>query len=162
MTRQKARDPERRMGIYKHLNAVPSRERLGSYAERYDGWNVWADFHESRSNEFDSTGYERTFTKTERSWKAHMCERGRHHALARPDDVETWCADLAVSRAIRTVYSQYWVRLEEFYTWLQFHAAHPHRYHPVWMAAATGETAGRIWATKLDECDTVTGGEGDA
>jgi hypothetical protein len=30
------------------------------------------------------------------------------------------------------------------------------------MAAATGETAGRIWATKLGECDTTTGGEGDA
>ncbi|WP_157573611.1 hypothetical protein [Haloplanus natans] len=162
MTRQKARDPDRRMGIYTRLSDVPPRHRLSTYAERYDGWDVWTDFRESRSNAFDSTGYEQTFTKTARSWKAHMRERERHHALARPDDVETWCTNLAASRTTRTVYTQYWVRLEEFYTWLQFHADHPHRYHPVWMAAATTETAGRIWETKVGRCDTTTGSDGDA
>ena len=149
------------MGIYKRLDDVPEEDRLTSYAEHYDGWDVWAVFHASRSNDFDSQGYEQTFTKTERSWKAHMRERGRHHALARPDDVETWCTGLATSRTIRTVYSQYWVRLEEFYTWLQFHTAHPHCYQPVLMAAATGETAGRIWDTKLGRLNATTGGGDD-
>jgi hypothetical protein len=150
------------MGIYKRHTDVPERDRLASYAERYDGWDVWTDFRESRSNDFDSDGYQQTFTKTERAWKTHMRERGRHHALAHPDDVETWCADLAASRTIRTVYSQYWVRLEEFYTWLQFHADHPHRYHPVWMAATAGDTAGRIWETKLGRLDTTTRSGSDA
>jgi hypothetical protein len=149
-------------GCQKRLSDVPPGDRFATYAERYDGWDVWADFRASRSNEFDSQGYERTFTKTARSWKAHLRERGRHHALAQPADVETWCAALAASRTRRTVYSQYWVRLEEFYTWLRFHADHPHRYQPVLMAAATTDTAGRIWETKLGRLDTTGGGETDA
>ncbi len=150
------------MGIYKHHAAVPDHDRLASYAERYDGRDVWTAFYESRSSEFDSAGYEQTFTKTERSWKAHMREQGRHHALARPEDVEAWCTSLAASRTLRTVYSQYWVRLEEFYTWLQFHAEHPHRYQPVWMAAARGGTAGQVWDTKMGRCDTTQGRDADA
>jgi hypothetical protein len=75
--------------------------------------------------------------------------------------VETWCADLGASRTLRTVYSQYWVRLEEFYSWLYYHVEHPHQYQPVLMAAATRQTAGRIWQTKLGRLDTKRGSAED-
>jgi hypothetical protein len=149
MTRQKASDPDRRMGIYNRLEDVPDAKRLGQYADRYDGQDTWATFRASQSNAFSSDHYANTVRKTERTWKTHMTDRGRHHALARPDDVATWCRDLATDRTRGTVYTQYWVRLEEFYTWLQFHTAHPHQYHPVLMAAATCATPQQIWAQKM-------------
>lgn len=149
MTTQKSPDVTDRMGVYKRFAEVPAHDRFATSATAYDGEDVWATFVATRADEFDSTRYHATFRKTEGTWKAHMADRGRHHALATPEDVETWCATLAETRTIATVYTEYWVRLEEFYSWLQWHTDHPHVYHPLYMAAATEETAGAVWAEKV-------------
>lgn len=138
-----------RMGIYKRLDDVPPHHRLGRFTDAYADCDVWAAFVASRSEEFDSDWYHATLRKAGTSWKDHVSDRGRHHALGRPADVETWCATLASTRQIGTVYSVYWVRIEEFYSWLQLHTDHPHVYQPVLMAAAHHETARRVWAQKL-------------
>lgn len=149
MSRQKSLDPIDRMGAYKRLSDVPHEDLLATYTRQYDGVDVWSDFVAAQTNDFDSPHYQQTFTKTEQSWKTHIADRGRHHALAIPQDVEQWCEALSATRTTRTVYTQYWVRLEEFYTWLQWHADYPHVYHPVLMAAARFDTAGGIWAEKV-------------
>ena len=150
MGTEKSPDPTDRMGIYKRLSAVPDCDRLRRYNDRYADCDTWGAFVEAQDNAFDSKYYEATIRKTERTWKAHMAERGRHHALAQPVDVETWCQSLASTRTLSTVYAEYWVRLEQFYHWLQWRTDHPHRYQPVLMAAATCETAGGVWAEKVD------------
>lgn len=149
MGTEKSPDPIDRMGVHKQLSDVPPRQRLKQYADRYDGHDTWNAFIDTRDNAFDSEYYHATIRKTKRTWKAHMAERGRHHALARPADIESWCRDLTATRTLGTVYSEYWVRLEEFYRWLLWHTEHPHPYHPVLMAAANYETAGSVWAEKV-------------
>lgn len=149
MSGQKSPATTDRMGLYDRLTDVPAHHRLGRYADRYADRDVWATFTASRPVAHDSAEYAATLRKTARTWRPHARERGRHPALARPRDVEAWCRDLASSRVIGTVYSEYWVRLEEFYGWLLTHTDHPHVYHPVLMAAAQFETAGRIWADKI-------------
>jgi len=144
-------DPIDRMGIYKHIDDVPATHRFERYADRYDGRDVWTRFLEDRLFEVYET--ERSREKARRAgrrWKAHVQERDRHHALARPMDVETWCRDLRDLAKLDTVYNNYWVCLERFYSWLQTHVDHPHCYHPVLMAAATHETADEVWATKIE------------
>lgn len=155
MTSRKSPDPTDRMGIYTRLEDVPEAERFARFSERYDGRDVWAMFVRTYATEyeFDSEHYHATLRKTEQTWKEHMADRQRHHALASPDDVEAWCRQLAQTRTLGTVYGEYWIRLEEFYSWLQWHTEHPHRYQPVLMAAASYETAGRIWAEKVDDWD---------
>ncbi|MFC7047351.1 hypothetical protein ACFQH6_19775 [Halobacteriaceae archaeon GCM10025711] len=139
------------MGVYKQLESVPEEYRLRQYASEYEGRDVWAEYAETRSDEYESSHYWASVRKAGESWKAHVEGRGRHHALARPGDVETWCAGLAETRTLRTVYTEYWVRLEEFYSWLQFHTDHPHVYQPVIMAAAEYPTAAAIWEQKIGE-----------
>lgn len=149
MTDTKSPAPMDRMGVYKRLSDVPIQHRLGRYGDAYANRDTWAAFVASRSDEFDSEWYQATCRKAEQSWKAHISDRGRHHALGRPVDVETWCTALATTRTLGTVYSVYWVRLEEFYTWLQMHTEHPHVYQPVLMAAAHHDTARAVWKHKL-------------
>lgn len=149
MARQKSPDPNDRMGAFKRLSEVPDTDILAEYTRRYDGVDVWAANRDAQTNAFESTHYEQTFEKTERTWKSHMTDRDRHHALAIPEEVETWCRTLAETPTYMTVYKQYWVRLEEFYSWLQWHTDHPHAYHPVLMAAAQYDTAGTVWETKV-------------
>lgn len=147
----KATDPARRMGVYKTLGDVPDRYRLHQHADAYAGRDIWAewvaddDAHRSRSD-----WYLDSVETTERSWKGHQSDRGPHHALATPDDIETWIAELLADRNLRTVYEGYWARIESFYGWLQAHTDHPHVYHPALMAAADGEAARRVWDYKMD------------
>lgn len=147
----KATDPARRMGVYKTLGDVPDRYRLHQHAAAYAGRDVWAEWlGDEDAHRGTSDRYFEDVAVTERSWKAHMDDRGRHHALATPEDVETWIADLLVDRKLRTVYEGYWTRIESLYGWLQAHTEHPHVYHPALMAAADGEAARRVWDYKMD------------
>lgn len=145
-----ATDPERRMGVYKRLADVPDRYRLHRFAAAYDGRDVWTEYVEEQIATRDLGEWFRDEVgRVGRRWKAHMDERGRHHALATPDDVEAWAASLVDDLALTTAYEKYWMRVEDFYWWLQFHTEHPHRYHPVLMAAADGEASGEVWAYKV-------------
>lgn len=149
MPKHASTDPTERMGVYTQLEDVPQEYRLDQYADLYAGIDTWQDYTESRPAAFDSTHYQNTLLKAGNSWKAHMQCQERHHALARPADVEDWVQSLANTRTHRTVYSEYWIRVEEFYTWLQFHTDHPHLYHPPLMAVVDGGLAGQLWRLKF-------------
>ncbi|QLD85289.1 hypothetical protein HWV23_05955 [Natronomonas halophila] len=158
MPRRKSPKPERRLGAYKQLDAVPSKHRLQRYRSEYEGYDVWSDFQQAKIEPSDSEHYKQTFQKTERSWKTHISDRGRHHALANPYDIELWCAKLVPDRTLMTVYKEYWVRLEEFYRWLLWHTDHPHVYNPCLMAAANHEIAKSMWWVKMGRNDDTLGG----
>jgi len=138
------------MGVYKRLEQVPDEFRLRRYCDRYRENDVWQAFERAKRDAFDSESFRDTFRKAGRTWKEHMERRGRHHALGTPRDVETWCATLTQDRTLETVYKEYWVRLEAFYSWLQWHTDHPHVYQPVLMAAANHEISRAVWWTKMD------------
>jgi hypothetical protein len=161
MPKHASTDPTERMGVYTRLEDVPEQYRLDTYVARYQGRDIWQDYIDSRPTTFDSSHYQNSLRKAGRSWDDHTSARGRHHALAHPADVESWVAGLRESRTLRTVYTEYWVRLEEFYSWLQFHTDHPHVYHPPLMAAVEGGVAGRLWRQKFDSSSTAAtdGGE---
>ncbi len=78
-----------------------------------------------------------------------MADRGRHHALATPENVEAWCAALLDRMKPPSAYQNYWTKLERFYTWLHSHTEHPHVYHSFRMAAAGYPNAGAIWEAKI-------------
>ncbi|WP_123538189.1 hypothetical protein [Halosimplex salinum] len=138
------------MGIYKRLSAVPDHLRLREHADAYAGRDVWSTFlSEYLFQRFDSDRFKEDARRAGRYWKEHMAERGRHHALATPADVEAWMVALTNRMQLETAYNQYWVRVERFYWWLQRHTDHPHAYHPVLMAAASGGVAGDVWEEKL-------------
>jgi len=144
----KSLNPRDRMGVYKHLSDVPDRYRLHHHAAAYDGRDVWHEFcveyeyaqgsHERYQEEVDRVGSH---------WQAFMDERDRHHALATPDDVEQWCADLLAERSPKRTY-EYYLRIHRFYDWLQWHTEHPHVYNPALMAAVEGEATGQAWEWK--------------
>ena len=156
---RKSKSPEGRIGIYKKIEDVPNRYRLRNHDAAYADRDVWSEFKSSITYDFDSDHYQATFRRVNQSWKEHMEGRNRHHALARPDDVERWCSQLAETRTLGTVWKEYWVRLEQFYSWLYFHTEHPHVYHPVLMAAVSYETSGEIWELKMASRDR--GGDAD-
>lgn len=141
-------DPQDRMGVYKHIAQVPDRYRLSNYTAEYEERDAWAEYV---NDEIPDDRGERFFEDTERierRWKSHMDGRGHHHALATPADVEQWAAWLVDEFSIGHAYDPYWCRLEEFYTYLQWHTNHPHVYNPTLMAAAEHPAAGRIWDEK--------------
>lgn len=148
-------NPEDRLGVYKCIDGVPTHHRLHQHAEGYRGRDVWKEYVEETNlyGRYDSARFKPATTRAVASWKTHVEERGRHHALATPADVNTWCTELLASRNNRTVYNHYWTRLAAFYEWLRWHTAHPHTYDPFLMAAHeyTDGAAGRVWAGKVKQ-----------
>jgi hypothetical protein len=144
-------DPGERAGVYKYIDDVPDRYRLYQHASAYEGRNVWEEY----LNEyfFENFGADSTRDYTRRAgndWKDHTADRGRHHALATPEDVEVWCTALLKRMQVGSAYRNYWTKLERFYSWLHTHTEHPHVYHPFRMAAAEYSSAGAIWERKID------------
>lgn len=150
MARTQSADPCDRMGVYTELNDVPADRRLERYDAEYAGRDTYDRFlTDNLFEKFDSDRFQDNCRLAGRRWKSHMEERGRHHALARPSDIETWMHNLLDRVTLNTAYNTYWTKLERFYTWLQHHTDHPHVYHPVLMAAANHEAAGVVWEKKL-------------
>ncbi|MFC6942416.1 hypothetical protein ACFQE8_20960 [Salinirubellus sp. GCM10025818] len=147
----KAIEPERRMGVYKSLSEVPVRYRLDNFTAEYRGEDTWTEYIQAEDERRDlSDWYLERADIAGRSWKSHMHDLDRHHALAKPEDVDTWCRELLDERKLRTVYERYWTELESFYAWLQAHAEHHHVYQPVLMAAANYDAASMVWEEKIE------------
>lgn len=145
----KSRDPSDRIGVYKKLEDVPDRYRLGNYGGTYAGRNIWGEYVEAElSDAAETVQYEAELV--EKSWKSHMDDRGRHHALATPADVDSWAEKILGRMKVPRAYNPYWVRLEGFYSYLLWHTEHPHVYHPPRMAATEGGAATDIWEAKLE------------
>lgn len=138
------------MGVFKQLEDVPESYRLSSYADRYTDSDPWSEFLVIELLPgHNSYQFKQTTRRAARSWKDHVQGRGRHHALATPTDVETWCAELLEEVEVQTVYKSYWTKFERFYEWLRWHTDHPHVYNPFLMAAANKEAASTVWETKM-------------
>jgi len=139
------------MGVYKRIETVPERYRLRNFQSRFLDRDVWGEWvgHHADPDWSDRTDYE--YERVEDSWKEHMRDRDRHHALAVPDDVEQWVSYLLEGQeyAVETAYDRWWSRLNQFYEWLQYHVEYPHVYNPVWMAAATEPNSRKMWERKM-------------
>jgi hypothetical protein len=148
----KSEDPLGRLGVYKSIEDVPDRYRLRVHESKYAGRDVWQEYRESELSGAAET-VRRETDLVERSWKKHMEDQGRHHALATPSDVETWIPKLLERMQLVRAYNPYWVRLEEFYDYLMWHKDHPHVYHPPRMAAGLDGSANEIWTVKTQDWD---------
>lgn len=149
----KSLDPTDRMGIFKSLSEVPSRYRLANHNAAYRGRNVWQEFCDEY--EYSQGNYDRYTEEVDRvgdHWLEFMQDRGNHHALATPDDVEMWCAkiyreeDMSLRRS-----HDYWLRINRFYEWLKWHTDHPHVYNPALLAVNKGQVASKIWDKKVEK-----------
>ena len=147
----KPKDPNKWMGVYKALEDVPEGRRLYQFQDSYEGRDVWAEFLQEEVYEGGASQVtKRKCRYVEESWKPYMEKRGRHHALATPEDVEEWTAGLLSEYAIATVYRR-WGKIEEFYRWLQWHTKHPHLYDPVLMAVAMEGPSAEVWEERMSQ-----------
>ena len=148
----KATDPTKRLGVYKRFNDVPPEHRLESYHKQYEDQDIWGKFLiEVLFPKHNSYRTQQQARLAGRRWRTVMSDQGRHHALARPVDVELWCTRLLEEVNLQTAYKTYWSKLERFYNWLLWHTDHPHRYNPMLMAAAEHESASEVWQTKMED-----------
>ena len=145
----KSTDPNKRMGVFKKLDDVPPRYRFDRHAAKYEGRDVWAEFEAEQLEQYGSQRFRQNIERVGCRWKEHMNDRGRHHAIATPEDVDSFFGETIGDLKTGTKYLPYWVKLEDFYSWLLWHTDHKHRYNPVLMAAANYEHAGEIWAYKI-------------
>lgn len=153
MTSGESMNPRDRMGIYKRLDAVPDRHRLHHHAAAYADRDVWADFvEEELAPKYDSDRFWKDTQLAEKRWKAHMVGRGRQYALAVPEDIETWCAELLDRYKISWAWKHV-LRVEQFYDWLMWHTEHPHVYNPVLMAVVEYQdgASGTLWNHKVSQ-----------
>lgn len=145
-----------RLGVFKCYAEVPPQYRLDVHAPAFEGRDVWTEWDDATGGLTTDSEQQRAYLRrVVDSWDGFMEKRGRHPALARPEDVEAWCADLLGRMSARTAYNPYFVTVEKFYEWLAFHAdaeRYPHVYNPVVMAAAEypapDGAAGRVWVEK--------------
>lgn len=150
-----------RMGVYKRLLDVPDRYRLGNHEAAYEGRDVWAGYFEAKTEKFDTKSTRDRYEKAGRYFKSFMEEVGRNYALATPEQIECFLVALrdgevgrhSHTRKLQTVYFEYFQPVEEFYTWLEWHADHPHVYNPVLIAVVEGGYAREVWNRKLEQND---------
>jgi hypothetical protein len=140
--------PHDRLGVFKQFEDVPARRRLRQFSNVYEGRDVWSDY---RATADLSARMGEEWDLFARRWKEHMNSRGRHHALAHPDDVEAWSAWLLDQFRVDRSY-QHWNVIEGFYAWLMWHTAHRHTYNPFHLAATdTTSQTYTIWSRKLEK-----------
>lgn len=139
-----------RLGVFKTIGDVPNSRRFHQYTAAYEGQDTWMDYRATvELSETMSTEWACFI----RRWKAHMDERGRHHALATPEGVETWSQDLLSRFGVDRCY-QHWNVIEGFYDWLKWHTEHPHSYNPFHMAASDPDSTTReIWNRKMEKAN---------
>jgi len=150
MNRNDFSDPESRLGVYKTLSEVPDRYRLNTHSSAYEGRDVWSEYILEEFNQDEISEWrDYVLSKAGEDWKDHMSELGRHHALAKPEDIEKWCKRRLETASLRTVYEHYWVQIEQLYSWLAYHDQHPHVYNPALMAAANFPASRDVWRLKI-------------
>lgn len=132
----RTKNPADRMGVYKHYDEVQDHHRLPN-AGHYEGRDVWAEYVEARRDRWSETYENIQVSRVERAWKAHMDDRGRHHALPTPADVETFFEQkVADGASVSYLAGLHFSVLQTFFTWLVEHVEHTdHRYNPVLMTA---------------------------
>lgn len=138
--------PEEWMGVYRRLENVPNRYRLYHHADAYDDRDVYQEFLTNEvlprvTSDWTKHGAHRQG----RRWKEFLAQTSQvHHALATPDDIETWAQTLLDDVAMATA-RRYWTRIEAFYRWLMWNADYPHVYNPALMAADQDGASSEIW-----------------
>jgi len=138
--------PDDRLGVFKSLAEVSDGRRFYQYSSAYEGKDTWADYR-AQYDLSERMSYEWGLYSDR--WKSHMADRGRHHALARPSDVETWSEWMLSQFSVNRAY-QHWNVIEGFYEWLKHHTDHPHAYNPFHMAASRDGCSSReIWTEKM-------------
>lgn len=151
MSQIRGRRPEQYAGALQHYDEIPQRYQLETYHREYRGEDVWSQFAEDVFLEnHDSKRIRRTLRLAGESWVEHMSDRGRHHALATPEDANAWCEKLQEEKARRTCYEYYFIRIYDFYEYLKSHFRHPHLYNPLLLAAIDYEAASHIWSFRID------------
>jgi len=153
MSARKGVRPEQYAGVFHHYEDIPERYRLQTYADQYDGEDTLGQYVENvlhGEGKSHSETFQQRTRRAVKSWRKHMDDRGRHHALATPDDVEAWCGD-HLSRVTReTAYMNYYVRIYQFYEHLVTTHHHPHVYNPFIIAAIEGGDARELWKFRVD------------
>lgn len=140
--------PDGRLGVFKQLSDVPESRRLYQHANSYEGNDIWEAYREQYNLSDRMSSEWELFASR---WKEHVEERGRHHALARPEDVEAWSDELLSRVSVNRAY-QHWNVIEGFYEYLKWQTEHPHTYNPFHMAATDVESSTRtIWNYKMEK-----------
>lgn len=152
MTRTKSTNPSDCMGVYKSLDDVPAKYRLGSFAVTFAGRDVWGEYIERKvsvENPDASDHFWRRVDRAGESWKDHMADRGRHHALARPSDVIDWVEELSDDYAPRSLHRYYWSHVDRFYRWMESRTDYPHVYNPARIAVLESDTVRAVWDARF-------------
>lgn len=148
---KKGSSPEEYAGAIQHFDEIPERYRLETYGGQYRGDNTWERYvDEVLLEEKDTERIRQTARLGGNSWLEHMSERPRHHALARPEDVNEWCEMHLEERARKTIYEYYFLRVYDFYEHLKYSAEYPHLYNPFLLAAIDYEVTRYIWTFRID------------
>jgi hypothetical protein len=149
---RKPTTPEAHAGIFKRYRDIPARYRLETYSQHYDGEDTLQQYYDEvyfPSREPLSDWLEERAERVSNSWKEHMADCDRHHALATPHDVELWCQDLLESCIPETAYKTYFRQLYNFYEYLRDCHQHPHLYNPLLLAAIEYDTAHQVWQYRV-------------
>jgi len=134
---------------YSSLDRVPEEKRLRQYSSEFEGRDVWKEFYDEQIGENRyCQSYESRFQRCEDVWKRVCQEHGRHHALATPAIVQSWCHSLLEGRAQGTVRKSYLVFVNRFYVYLMWSANYPHMYNPVQFAISNDPILAEIWEAR--------------
>jgi hypothetical protein len=134
---------------YPSLDRVPEEKRLRQYSSEFEGRDVWKEFY---NKQIEGHGYSQSHKsrvqRCEEVWKEACQEHGRHHALATPAIVQSWCYDLLDGRTQGTVREHYLVYINRFYVYLMWNANYPHLYNPVQFAINDDSTVAEVWEAR--------------
>ena len=152
------RDVEYWLGIYETIEEVPTRYRLGTFASQFRDQDTWDEYLDTRDDLKESTKENSWYPCGDRFKQFLGEEVGRHHALARPDDIEAYLQHIkdggysikVTERSDNTVYYQHLSPLKTFFDWLVHHVDYPHVYNPVLMAAHSGGITRKLWYWQTD------------
>lgn len=145
-------DPADKLGVYKSVDKIPTRNKLSFHEPSFEGRDVWTEYMGSVGSSWSKTTITR-YERTGRYWKGFMADRGRHHACAEPSDVEQFLKEQEGRMATKSLYGERFVPLEDFYEWMARSVEFPHVYNPVLMACTSDGITRSMWNYRLEITD---------
>ncbi|WP_222917953.1 hypothetical protein [Natrinema sp. SYSU A 869] len=145
------KEPLDNLGVFKSIEEVPELYHLSTHSREYEDRDVWAEWMTDEKDGLAESTRKYKYGRAEKLWKSHMENRGRHHALANPSDVESFLADQLDQVQKETVWNNRYDQIYQFYDWLTFHADYPHVYNPVLMAAVNRGAAREMWDYRVQK-----------
>lgn len=141
------------LGVYKHVEDVPTRHSFGRFYNEVAADEAWEEFKQEWGVvDYSENTQKYTYEKSRSEWRDFCADHGVHPALADPSDFEKHFSEqMEDMSTYKSGHDLRFRPLYLWYRWMVWHPEYPQRYNPMLMAVLFEGTVARLWRTRIED-----------